>query len=236
MRVDVVHDLPEQDKHCVCGSPLQPIGEDVHEQLCVIPQQYYVLRHRKLKYGCRCKAGIRSAVLHKQPIPGSQASPALFAYIMVSKFLNGLPLYRLEQMAKREGLDLPRAKLARWMIQGSTVFTPIINYCVDTLFSHDICWSDDTRIQVLKETGRSPENQSALWIRRGGPPDKPVVLVDYAVSKSGKTAYQLLSDFNGSLVCDCATNFNLAVNENKLTPVLCNDHTHSGHKCTTLLR
>ena len=51
-----------------------------------------------------------------------------------------------------------------------------------------------------------------------------MVLVDYAASKSGQTAYGLLSEFRGTLVCDGASNFNLAVRENQLKVALCNDH------------
>ena len=72
--------------------------------------------------------------------------------------------------------------------------------------------------------GGLPVPQSALWIRRGGPPDKPVVLVDYEVSKSGQTVYKLLCDFKGYLVTDGADNFKLRVWRNSLCFVLCNDH------------
>ena len=150
-------------------------------------------------------------------------------YIMVSKLLDGLPLYRQEKMAARDGLELSRTKLARWFIGGSQVFQPILNGLMDTFFSYDIALSperrpDDTRIRVLKTGEDNPNTQSALWIRRGGPPDKPVVLVDYRASKSAKAAYSLLDEFTGTLVCDGASNFNLAVRKNKLNVALCNDH------------
>jgi len=77
---------------------------------------------------------------------------------------------------------------------------------------------------VLNTEEPSTKTQSALWIRRGGPPDKPVVLVDYAASKSGEAAYGLLCQFHGTLVCDGASNFNHSVRENKLQVALCNDH------------
>ena len=82
----------------------------------------------------------------------------------------------------------------------------------------------DSRIRVLKTQEDHPNTQSALWIRRGGPPDKPVVLVDYTPTKSGEAAYGLLSEFKGTLVCDGATNFNLSVRRNGLKVALCNDH------------
>lgn len=223
-RVDVVYDLDPEDTHCTCGEPLQRIGEQVLEQLAVIPQQHYVIRHVRPTYACSCKQCIRTASMPVQPLPGSRASGALLANVMVSKYLDGLPLYRQEKIAARSGLDLPRAKLARWLIDASQIFQPLLNLLNDSFFSYDIAHSDDTGIQVLKEDGRAAASQSALWIRRGGPPDRPVVLVDYAPSKSGEAAYGLLSEFSGTLICDGAASFNAAVRRNGLNLALCNDH------------
>jgi len=223
-RVEVHHELDEQERQCHCGATLERIGEDVHEQLSIVPRQYFVERHIRARYACACKACAKSAAVPAHPLPGAQVTPVMVAHTMVSKLLDGLPLYRQEKQAAREGLELPRAKLARWFINGSIVFQPIINRFMDTFFSHDIALCDDTRIRVLKTEEHNPNTQSALWIRRGGPPDKPVVLVDYAPSKSGEVAYGLLSEFHGTLVCDGATNFNLSVRSNKLKVALCNDH------------
>ena len=223
-RVDVVHDLDEHLKQCDCGNTLEEIDEEILEQLCVVPKQYYVIRHRQKKYACSCKECVRTASMPTQPLPRSQASPQVIADVMVSKYRDGIPLYRQEKIAARVDVPLPRGKLARWIIDGSEVFQVILNLLMDTFFSYDIAQSDDTGIQVLKERDREPHSQSALWIRRGGPPDKPVVLVDYAATKSGQTAYGLLSEFRGTLVCDGASNFNLAVRENQLKVALCNDH------------
>jgi len=224
-RVTLEHDLTEPEKHCDhCGEQMPQVGSEITEQLCVIPQQFFVVAHTRLKYACGCKECIRTASAPTQPLPGSQASPRLLASLMVRKFLEGLPLYRQEKIAERDGLVLPRYKQARWLIGASAVFDPVLECCEQALFSYDIAQSDDTGIRVLKEEGRQPGTQSALWIRRGGPPDKPVVLVDYDISKSGDTAYRLLNRFHGFLVTDGATNFNKTVNTNKLVPVLCNDH------------
>ena len=160
-RVDVVYDLDPEDTHCTCGEPLQRIGEQVLEQLAVIPQQHYVIRHVRPTYACTCKACIRTASMPVQPLPGSRASAALLANVMVSKYLDGLPLYRQEKIAARSGLDLPRAKLARWLIDASQIFQPLLNLLNDSFFSYDIAHSDDTGIQVLKEDGRAAASQSA---------------------------------------------------------------------------
>ena len=223
-RCDVIHDLTDEQKQCPCGLTMSQIGEEVLEQLAIIPQQFYVIVHRKLKYACTCKSCMRTASMPTQPLPGSQASPQMMAHVMVSKFHDGLPLYRQEKMAKREGLDLDRSKLARWTIEGSKHFQPIYNCLQDTFYSYDIALADETGIQVLKEQGRKPENKSYLWMRRGGPPDKPVVLVDYSPSRAGDVACGLLEHFKGYLVVDGYSGYNAAMRQNQLLPVYCNDH------------
>jgi transposase len=223
-RCDVFHDLTEEQKLCACGQTMFSIGEEILEQLAIIPQQFYVIVHHKLKYACTCKSCMRTATMPVQPIPGSQASPQIISHVMSSKFQNGLPLYRQEKMAQREGLDLDRSKLARWTIEGGKIFQPIWNYLQDSFYSYDIALADETGIQVLKEHGRKPENKSYLWIRRGGPPDKPVVLVDYSPSRAGDVATGLLEHFKGYLVVDGYSGYNAVVRQNKLLPVYCNDH------------
>ena len=223
-RIDITHELEESERQCSCGLTLQRNGEDVTEQLSIVPRQYFVERHIRARYACSCKKCAMSAPIPANPLPGAQVTPVMLAYIMVSKLLDGLPLYRQEKMAARDGLELSRTKLARWFISGSHVFQPILNGLMDSFFSYDIAMSDDTRIRVLKTGEDNPNTQSALWIRRGGPPDKPVVLVDYKASKSGKAAYSLLDEFKGTLVCDGASNFNLSVEKNELNVALCNDH------------
>lgn len=223
-RCEVIHDLSEEQKRCVCGEQMHPIGEETLEQLAIIPQQFYVIVHRKLKYACTCKSCMRTGTMPAQPIPGSQASPQMIAHVMVSKFHDGLPLYRQEKMAQREELDLDRSKLARWTINGGQVFQPIWNCLQDSFYSYDIALADETGIQVLKEQGRKPENKSYLWIRRGGPPDKPVVLVDYSPSRAGDVATGLLEHFKGYLVVDGYSGYNAVIGKNELLPVYCNDH------------
>ena len=81
------------------------IGEDISEQLDIIPARIQVLQHVRFKYACRACEGteddgptVITAPLPPQPIPKSNASAGLLAYIVVAKFLDGLPLHRLEKM------------------------------------------------------------------------------------------------------------------------------------------
>lgn len=65
LRKEVIHDLTENEKTCGCGHALHKIGEDISEQFDIVPPQMQVIRHIRLKYGCRgCEEGVKSAGQH----------------------------------------------------------------------------------------------------------------------------------------------------------------------------
>ena len=100
----------------------------------------------------------------------------------------------------------------------------MFNLMEDIFFDHDIGQADETGLQVLKEPGRRAENKSWLWIRRGGPPDKPVVLVNYSPSRAGAVAAELLDGFEGYLVCDAYSGYHPLIKAGQILLVFCNDH------------
>ncbi len=94
-RVDVVHELSDDERRCEHdGKLLSEIGEVVSEQLDIVPAKIQVIRHIRKKYACDCGECIRTAPLPAQPAPKSLASPGLLAHVTVSKYQDALPLYR----------------------------------------------------------------------------------------------------------------------------------------------
>ena len=53
----------------------------------------------------------------KNLLHGSLASPSLAAAIMNRKYVNAIPLYRLEKEFERYGLAITRQNMANWMIR-----------------------------------------------------------------------------------------------------------------------
>jgi transposase len=224
-RVDVVHELPESERHCDHdGQLLVEIGEVISEQLDIIPAKIQVIRHIRKKYACNCGQCIKTAPLPAQPIPKSMASPGLLAHITVSKYQDALPLYRQETILQRIGVDIPRATLASWMIRAGTLIQPLINLLQDRLLAYDIIQMDETTVQVLKEDGKAAQSKSYLWLQRGGPPDKPVVLYDYDPGRGAGVPKRLLAGFTGYLQTDGYDGYNAVVTKNKLTHVGCMAH------------
>ena len=225
VRVDVVHELSETDRVCKHdGKTLNEIGEAVSEQLDIIPAKIQVLRHIRKKYACDCGRCIKTAPLPAQPIPKSLAAPGLLAHIAVSKYQDALPLYRQEKILQRIGVDIPRATLANWMIQVGQLIQAIINCLRDRLLSYDILFMDETTVQVLNEPDKPAQSKSYLWVQRGGPPDKPVILFDYDASRGQAVPLRLLEGFNGTIQTDGYAGYNAVVTQNSLIHLGCWAH------------
>ena len=104
LRVEEVHDIDDADKICPCGCELKRIGEEVSEQLDIIPAKVQVIRHTRPKYACPSCKGVKDdgptvqiALVHPQIIPKSIVSPGLLAHILTGKFIDHTPFYRQEK-------------------------------------------------------------------------------------------------------------------------------------------
>jgi transposase len=223
-RVEILHDLPEDEKVCrEDGSALERIGEEILEQLEFIPAKFRVLRHIRPKYACRsCRTGIYTAPPPPQPIPKSLASPTLLAHVAVSKYADGLPLYRQEGMFQRLGIDLPRASLASWMVKMGERVQPLVNLLRDELLASGFVQCDESRYQVLKEPGKAATSQSYLWVQHA--PEADIVLYDYDASRSAEVPKRLFAGFEGYLQTDGYEGYGAVGQEPGITHVGCWAH------------
>jgi len=225
-REEVVIDLPEEEKFCPEGHELKCIGEEVSEQLDVIPAQIKVIRTIRKKYACaHCEGHVKRAPLPKVAIPKSMASAGLLAHIATSKYGDGLPLYRQEGMWQRAGVDIPRTTMATWMIKVGELLTPVINLMEEELLDSGYVQADETRVQVLNEKGKLAESRSYMWVRsRHGPGIKPITLFEYDPTRSGEVAKRLFSGYQGYLQADAYIGYNALCEDKKISRCGCMAH------------
>ena len=165
-----------------------------------------------------------AAPLPLHPLKKCIASVSLLAYIVVSKYCDGLSLYGLEKILKRYGGDLTRTTLANWVIRLSQELQPVLNLARDHQLSYDYLQIDETRVKVLKEISHSPHTDKWMWVSKGGPPDKPVILFDYDPSRGAKVPERLLEGFAGYLQCDGLGSYDVVCKKYGLTQLGCLDH------------
>ncbi|MBZ9783668.1 IS66 family transposase [Pseudomonas sp. REP124] len=208
-RIEIIHDLPDHELTCVCGCRKHAIGEEISEQLEIVPMQIRVIKHVRKVYGCRdCETAPVTADKPAQLIEKSMASPSVLAMLLTTKYVDGLPLHRFEKVLGRHGVDISRQTLARWVIQCGEHFQPLLNLMRDSLLAGRIIHCDETRVQVLKEPGREASSQSWMWVQTGGPPDRPVILFDYSTSRAQEVPTRLLADYRGYLMTDDYAGYN----------------------------
>jgi transposase len=113
-RIDIRHE-PASCTCEQCGQALKLIRDEVVEKLDIIPIQFQVIRHIYPQMACRQCETITAEPSELSVIDGGLATARLLAWVMVSKFVDHLPLYRLEQIALRQGVPFPRSTLADWV-------------------------------------------------------------------------------------------------------------------------
>lgn len=230
-RVDVVHDIGDDEKVCACGCELSRIGEEVSEKLDIIPQKIQVIRHIRPKYACRNCEGVEDdgptvkiAPMPPQIIGQGIVTPGLLAYILVNKFADGLPFYRQEKMFERLGVEVSRQNMSGWAIKAAAACEPLLELMHEHIRSGPLINMDETPVQVLKEPGRKNTTKSYMWVARGGPPDEPAVLFEYHPGRSGDVASQIVGDFEGYLQTDGYAGYNALGQRQGIVHVGCLAH------------
>ncbi|MDH5228475.1 MAG: IS66 family transposase [Gammaproteobacteria bacterium] len=198
-RVEI--DLDEHDKTCdCCNTQLTQIGEDITRKIEFIPAKVQVVEYARLKYACKsCEDTIKRPPLPNFILPKSFATPSLLAHLIVSKFGDGLPLYRIQQQLARQGVHLPRSTMSTLLLKAADLLVPIYKLMIKQVLSGPRIWTDDT---ILPKQNDDPNRkkiiQSRLWVYIGGPlKDPPLVIFDYTSNRSSKWPKDLLAHYQG---------------------------------------
>jgi transposase len=151
------------NKLCPCGKELNVIGQEVSDKINCIPAKFFIDRTIYLKRACSCGDNIQTAKAEPRILPKIKVADELLAQIIIAKFVDRQPLYHLEhKFNSRYEVNIPRANMARWIIDLSEQFQPLINLIWDQFRDHDIGSLDATGLQVLKEDGRKPQTKSKV--------------------------------------------------------------------------
>lgn len=198
----------------------------VKEELDIVPAKIRVLEYMQEKavFDNNDGQSMIAAKLAKHPLPGSLGSTGLIAHVITSKYVDDLPLYRIEKMLRRYGGELSRATLANYVMKSAQLFQPLVNLLREHQNSGDIVAMDETRIQVLKEPGKSATSDKYMWVSLGGSPTQQSVLFHYDPSRSGDVPVDLHEHFDGYLQTDGYAGYNPACEKYGLTHVGCMDH------------
>ena len=205
----IEHRLGQDEQVCSqCGGPMHEMSTQVRDELVMIPAQAKVNRHVRYVYGCRhCDKHEINVPIVTAPgpaplIPKSLASASAVAYVMSQKYVEAMPLYRIEKHFDRMGIELPRQVISNWVMKGGEMLEPIYDRMHELLLGLDILHADETTLQVIREPGRRAQSKSCMWLYRSGRDGPPIVCYEYELGRDGKYAARFLSGFAGFLHAD----------------------------------
>lgn len=199
------HDLLEEEKICsCCGRQMDRIGEDITRELELQPAKLEAHIHVRPKYACRCcKEGVCAAPLPPRPIPGGIAGPGLISEVIVSKFGDHLPLYRLEDILVRYGVYIPRSTLCDWVKSTAELFRPLYELQRWRVLQSTVMWTDDTSVTVLG--GLQGSFQGNFWTYIGH--EQPYSVYDFTTSRCRDGPASFLREFAGYLHADAFSGY-----------------------------
>lgn len=135
---------------------------------------------------------------------GSLVSASLGAAIMNAKYVNGIPLHRMEKEFERYGLTIDRRNMANWMIRLSEEYLGVLyDRLHEKLYDFHVIQADETPV-LVKRDGRDAGAKSYMWVYRSGFMNKEqqIILYDYQKTRSGEHPRKFLKDYKGICVTD----------------------------------
>ena len=204
----------------------EKIGQESSWQVEYIPGRFERIEHVQFKYACRqCEhnaenPNIELAEKPSQPIDKGMAGPGLLAYIVTSKYADYLPLYRLESIFERNGLEIGRATQSVWCRDVAEIIKPLYDLMVRrVLQSHVIC-TDDTVMPMLAPEKTRP---ARMWVYVGDG-HNPYNLFDFTLGRGRDGPVKFLKDYKQTLLADAYGGYDGVVVAGDITRAGCWAH------------
>ena len=168
------------------------IGEDVSERLDVVPGEFFVHRHIRGKWACKCCERLVQESVAPQIIDKGMPTASLVAHTLVSHFVDHMPYYRIEQVNARSGVHTPRSTLASWSGAGGASLAPLYDAHRDFVLSAPVLHADETPVRMLSP-GAGKTAKAYVWAYARGEHDgTPWVIYDFCTGRGSKYLAQFL--------------------------------------------
>lgn len=174
----------------------------ISERLGYRGPAYYVVEYRRFKYVCRgCAAAPITAALPPEILPKASADPSRLAHLIVSKFVDHIPLHRHESILARHGLTVHRSTLGDWLAGCAQALLPLYQVMATLVRQSKIVYTDDTLVTQLDRDHAAGRVTGRVWVDLGDQ-DHPYTVFDATSSRSWDGPVNFLKDFHGYLQAD----------------------------------
>lgn len=222
---DIPHVVTPDERTCdECGSEKIKIGEDITYQLDRIASTMRRLRHLQEILACpKCKGKVSVAPKPQPPFPKCFASSGLLSDVIVSRYADFTPAYRLERIYGRQGAPIPRSTLCDWILAASLTLKPLYDLMINRVFLSKVIGTDDTEVKIQKR--KTDKN-----IAKGkmtpymGDKNNPYNIFDFSPDQTFARNKKMFEGFKGFVQCDAAIGFDAIFENGNCIEVGCNAH------------
>ena len=225
---DIHTHMPAEAACPGCGGDWKMLGEDVSEILEYIPASYRVVRHVRPRLTCACCDRMAQAPAPSRPIARSYFGPGLISHVIVSKYMDHMPIYRQCQQATREGVELSESTVGDVVGGAHQLLRPLMDALRRYVFCATKLHADDTPIDVLAP-GNGKTKQGRLWVytrddRSAGDTSAPAVWFRYSADRKGIHPQAHLKDYAGVLQADAYAGYNPIYESGRVLEAACWAH------------
>jgi transposase len=207
-----------------CGQPMVRVGEDISERLDIVPAQFFVQRQIRGKWACKCCQLLVQEPAAPQVFDNALPTPGLQAYAAVSRFVDHIPYYRLEQIHARSGVHTPRSTLAAWGGQTGAQLLPLYDAHRSFVLGSAVVHADETPIALL-DPGAGKTKKAYMWAyARGAFEPEPGVVFDFCAGRGGQYPCAFLEGWAGTLVVDAYSGYDAALSLHGRSTAYCLAH------------
>jgi len=201
---------------------LKRIGEEITEELEYEAPKLHVNKYIRPKYAKVNGEGVIIAQLPSRIIPKGIPGPGLISHILVSKFLDHLPIYRIRRQLKRMGVDIAESTINDWIKAIVELLKPLYNLQVKRILDRDYLMVDETTLRVLDSLKIGKTHRGYLWVYYD--PIRKEVFFEYRSGRNSSFPEETLKDFTGYLQTDGYSGYNEIGRKDGVVQLACFAH------------
>ena len=195
-------DIPETEKICKeTGVALKKIGEEVSHKLAYRPGSYFLKKIVRPKYAHpeQEEKGLFVAPMPDSLLPKCRADESLLADIVVRKFADHTPLYRIAESMTRDGISISRRLLSQWIISMGLALKVLYKTMKERILQGSSLHIDESPVDIFD----SPKmNQGYMWVIVGGGVEPPYRLYDFKEDRKHMRTEEILGSYKGIVHSD----------------------------------
>ena len=203
-REEIRLDLPEGERCCPdCGDEMRAFGEDVCERGHIVPAKLVIHRYIRAKYACKKGHAVKTAPMPEGVVDGGKYEASVYAHVAVAKYVDHLPLNRLQGIFKRHGVKLPRQSMWDMLVRmDELVAQPVLAQMRSELLQEDVLHADETPVTFRLEDAKGTKKGYIWGWRSLREREISKVLIEFKTSRARAGPRKFLGDWGKTLLTD----------------------------------